>query len=67
MTILDVDPFAANGFATAEAVVPREVGDPSGEPLWQRIGSSPDDPRGVDAAAGTDARLVRRHENGPAS
>ncbi|MBE3014323.1 hypothetical protein IL992_34885 [Microbispora sp. NEAU-D428] len=66
MAILDVDRFVADGFAKGEAVVPHQVGDAARELLWQRIGLSPDDPS-VDAAGGTDGRLVRPHENGPAS
>ncbi|SEK65059.1 phytanoyl-CoA dioxygenase family protein [Nonomuraea pusilla] len=46
MPIIDVDRFAAEGFAKVEAVVPREVGDAARALLWERIGLSPDDPSG---------------------
>ncbi|XVQ87057.1 hypothetical protein ACQP2K_06475 [Microbispora siamensis] len=66
MPILDVDQLAADGFAQVGAVIPREVGDAAEELLWQRTGLSPNDPSGW-AAGGAGGRLVRRHENGPAS
>lgn len=46
MTILDVDQFAADGFAQVGTVIPRKVGDAAEELRWQRIGLSPDDPSG---------------------
>ncbi|OPG11141.1 hypothetical protein [Microbispora sp. GKU 823] len=66
MTILDVDQFVAAGFAQAEAVQ-REAGDAARELPWQRNRVVAGRSVGVDAAGGVGGRLVRRHENGPAS
>ncbi|MFI6291076.1 phytanoyl-CoA dioxygenase family protein [Nonomuraea sp. NPDC050790] len=44
MDVIDVERFAADGFAKVEAVVEREVADAARMLLWEKIGLSPDDP-----------------------